>query len=162
MDLFDLAIASKLSGDGGGGGGMTLLQTVDCGHLKTSSTSATDTGISADVDVTGYDELVSVSVSNATDTGYHKATIAFTTIYGSNRNSPNRNYALLNGIVFKITSTGYQTASAPQGVWAVINGIADGIATVNVNMRYNSTNTGTIDGDYTLYLYGIDGLSFVK
>lgn len=152
----------KSSGGGGGGGGangFTLLKTVDLGHIQTSSTSATDTGITTEVDVKGYDLLVSVAVSNAEGNGYHKMSVVASTIYGSNRDNKNRNAAMLGGVVFQKISTGYQTASAPQGVWAIINSIADDIASIKVNMRYNSANTGTVNADYTLYLYGIDGVS---
>lgn len=163
MDLFDLAIASKLSGGGGGGGGdfATLLKTWDVGHIKHTATSATDLGQETTVNVEGYDVLLSVAVSDSTDNAYHVLSVVSNNLYGSYRDIPSKSYTTANGPIFKRTSSGYQTTSNMQGVWGAVTGVTDNIATVKLYGRFNSTNTGTIDANYTVYLFGLDFSKFI-
>lgn len=157
MDLFDLAIAKKLSGGGGGGGSgiATLLATKDMGHLQTTSSSDVDTGVSVDVDLTGYDMLLAIAVNSERKSGYHFASGILSSVYGSPRTKANRSFSTTGGMVIKGTSSGFDSATLAYGVAGRISAIDGNIATVNVYIRANSS-TGTVNGDYTLYLYGIN------
>ena len=143
-----------------GGGIGTLLKTTSLGSLSTSSTSATDTGKT--MTLTGYNDydllIVDVSVDSVTN-GRHTSTVSTVWLAGtSNVNTKNTYNVGSNKWNSKVSSSG--TASTRQGTTAY--GIYANSATVSGSTmtlafyyRYNSNNTGTINGNYTARVYGV-------
>lgn len=150
---------------GGGGSGIgTLLNTTALGSFSTSSTTATDTN--KDVTVTGingYDLLiVETSVDtkvasrhscttkliwllNSTTLGTVSSATIATATWNSKQASGNTN----------ATTRANTTAYGIYPYDCSISTSNSGTATMNMYIRYNSTQTGTINGSYTTRVYGV-------
>ena len=145
---------------GGGGSGLTLLGTSTLGSLSTSSTSATDTGKSFTINsVTNYDVLiVDISVGTVTNSR-HIGTISMVYLTGtSNVNTKNTVAVGSNKWNIKAGSTGTKStrqSSTAYGVYINTGTLNNGNITMTVYYRYNSNNTGTINGSYTAHVYGL-------
>lgn len=148
---------------GGGSGGLTLLQTTSLGTLSTSATSATDTGktisIATTTGFTGYDVLVvDISVDTPTN-GRHTSTVSFVFLTGtSNVNTKNTVAVGSNKWNSKLSSSGTGSTRQSSSAYGIyINGAtaSDTALTMTIYYRYNSNNTGTINGSYTARIYGV-------
>lgn len=145
---------------GGGGSGLTLLKSTSLGTLSTTSTSATDTGKS--MTVTGYNDydvlVVDVSVDTATN-NRHTSTVSFVILTGTSNVTTKNTYTVgSNKWNSKLSSSG--TASTRQstsayGIYANAATVSGTTMTITFYYRYNSTNTGTINGSYTARVYGL-------
>ena len=145
---------------GGGGSGLTLLKSASLGTLSTTSTSATDTGKS--MTVTGYNDydvlVVDVSVDTATN-GRHTSTVSFVILTGTSNVTTKNTYTVgSNKWNSKLSSSG--TASTRQstsayGIYANSATVSGTTMTIPFYYRYNSNNTGTINGSYTARVYGL-------
>lgn len=169
MGFYDILLAKKLSGNGGGGGGgsdkITLLKTQDLGHIQYSSTSAGYVGDTT-IQLSGLDEydmlLLCVYNTDTPTSGYHKSTVSVIQLIASNSaNISKENYAVNayqnakygTGGNWGITSTNVGVyGGTPNGGNAKIS---YGNATIGILAKYNSTNTGTINGNYIAKVYGI-------
>ena len=151
---------------GGGSGGLTLLGTSSLGTLSTSSTSATDTGKSFTINsVTDYDVLVcDISVDTVTN-GRHIGTITMVYLTGtSNVNTKNTAAVGSNKWNIKVNSSGTKStrqSSTAYGVYVNAATLSSGNITCTVYYRYNSNNSGTINGDYTAHVYGLKLVDYV-
>lgn len=160
---FYTAAGTRTQGTASGGGGsdrLVLLQTTSLGSLSTSSTSATDTGKSISVSgASGYDLLiVEVSVDSITN-GRHVASGAIIMLTGTS-NFPTRDAANILNYRWncKVSSAGaYSTrqSTTAYGVYPYGCTLSNGTATITLYMRYNNTQTGTINGTYTARVYGL-------
>lgn len=141
----------------------TLLATSSLGTLSTSSTSATDTGktvtLASSTNWGDYDLLVvDISVDSVVN-GRHTSTVSLVLLTGtSNVNTKNTYTVGSNKWNSKLGSTG--TASTRQsttayGVYVNSASVSSGTLTLPIYYRYNSTNTGTLNGTYTARVYGI-------
>lgn len=145
---------------GGGGSGLTLLKTTSLGTLSTSSTSAADTGKSMTVtDYNDYDLLiVDVSVDSVVN-NRHTSTVSLIFLTGTSNVTTKNTYAVgSNKWNSKCGSTG--TASTRQsttayGIYAYSATVSNNTMTIPFYYRYNSNNTGTINGTYTARVYGV-------
>ena len=145
---------------GGGGSGLTLLKTTSLGTLSTSSTSAADTGKS--MTVTGYNDydllIVDVSVDSVTNSR-HTSTVSLIFLTGTSNVTTKNTYTVgSNKWNSKRGSTG--TASTRQsttayGIYANSATVSNNTMTIPFYYRYNSNNTGTINGTYTARVYGV-------
>ena len=152
---------------GGGGSGIgTLLATKSLGTISTSSTSATDTGQTVSVsNINSYDILL-VITSVATQTnGRHVATGSLIWLTGSSSvsNKDNNNIATARWNAKKSSAGTMSTRSSTTayGIYPYTVSIADGNATIKMYQRYNSTQTGTINGNYTTKVYGIKAVDLL-
>jgi len=151
---------------GGGGGGLTLLGTSTLGSLSTSSTSATDTGKSFTINsVTDYDVLVvDISVDTVTN-NRHIGTISMVYLTGtSNVNTKNTVAVGSNKWNIKVNSSGTKStrqSSTAYGIYINAGTLNNGNITMTVYYRYNSNNTGTINGSYTAHVYGLKLVDYV-
>lgn len=145
---------------GGGGSGLTLLGTSTLGSLSTSSTTATDTGKSFTINsVTDYDVLVvDISVGTVTNSR-HIGTISMVYLTGtSNVDTKNTVAVGSNKWNIKAGSTGTKStrqSTSAYGVYINAGTLNNGNITLTVYYRYNSNNTGTINGSYTAHVYGL-------
>lgn len=148
------------SGGGGGGSGMTLLKTTSLGALQTSSTSAADTGKT--MTVTGYNDydalVVDVSVDTPTN-GRHTSTVSFVLLTGSSNVNTKSTYTVgSNKWNSKLSSSGTgstRQSTSAYGVYVNAATVSGSTMTLTFYYRYNSTNTGTINGSYTARVYGL-------
>ena len=151
------------TGSGGGGGGLTLIQTTSIGSLTTSSTSAQDTGKTVScASTTGWANydllLVDISVDTKTN-GRHTSTVTPVILTGtSNVNTKNTYTVGSNKWNSKLSSSG--TASTRQsttayGVYINAASVSSNTLNMTVYYKYNSNNTGTLNGTYTARVYGI-------
>ena len=158
---------AKVTGTNSGGGGtdkIKLLQTTTIGSVSTSSTSASDTEktitLASTTNFTDYDMLiVAIGVDTHTN-GRHLCSIGFVFLTGTSNINTKNTYAVGSNVWnTKLSSSGTQSSrqsSTKYGVYA--NGASvgnDGKMTITVYKRYNSNNTGTINGSYTARVYGV-------
>ena len=165
---FLLANGSEATGtaSGGGGSGLTLLGSLAVGSISTTSTTDTDTGKTITVKgIYDYDLLicqcsVDTKVNNrhlcTTRLCWLTASSAIGTKDGSGMATATWNVKLSsNG-----TATSRQSTTA-YGIYAKAATISagstgdNGQAVITIYRRYNSTQTGTINGSYTMRVYGV-------
>lgn len=145
---------------GGGGGGPTLLGTKSLGTISTSSTTATDTGQTMSVSgINGYDLLVIETSVNTKTNNRHAATVQAVWLTASSAIGT-KNGATIATATWncKLSSTGTATSRAnttKYGIYANGVTISSGTASITIYQRYNSTQTGTINGSYTMRVYGM-------
>lgn len=143
----------------GSSSNFTLLGTKSLGTISTNSTTDTDTGQT--LVLTGwndYDLLVCECSVNTKTNGRHAETTRLAWLTASS------NISTKNGCTFatathntKLSSNGTATArsnTTAYGVYAKAGTISGSNLTLTIYQRYNSTATGTINGNYTLRVYG--------
>jgi len=148
------------SSGGGGGSGLTLLSTYAFGSFSGSATSATNTNKS--MTVTGYNDydvlIVDVSV-NSTTNGRHTSTVSFVMVTGQSNVTTKDTYAVAsNKWNSKLSSSGTATtrqSTSAYGIYAYSASVSGSTMTIPFYYRYNSNNTGTINGTYTARVYGL-------
>ena len=160
---FYTAAGVRTAGTNSGGGGtsnFTLLGSKSVGTISTSSTTDTDTGQT--LVLTGwndYDLLIcECSVDTKTNNRHACSTRLAWMTASSNVNTK-------NGCTFatatwncKLSSSGVATtrsSTTAYGVYAKAGTISGSNLTLTIYQRYNSTQTGTINGSYTLRVYGV-------
>ena len=145
---------------GGGGSGLTLLATLSMGTISTSSTQAANTNKSISVSgINSYDALVVETSVNTKTNSRHAATIGFIWLTASSavgtKDAGTIATAKWN---CKLSSTGTATtrsSTTAYGIYPYSVTISNGTATIPMYQRYNSTQTGTINGTYTARVYGL-------
>lgn len=159
----------KLTGTNSGGGGSSnfvLLATQSVGSVSTSSTTASDTGVTITAKgVYAYDLLVCECSVNTTTNNRHTCTTRLVWLTASS-NISTKDAGTFATATWneKLSSNGTATTrsnTTAYGVYA--NGITlsagstgdNGQAVITIYRRYNSTYTGTINGTYTMRVYGV-------
>lgn len=153
-------VRTQGTASGGGGSGLTLLKTTSLGTLSTSSTSATDTGKT--MTVTGYNDydvlVVDVSVDSVTN-GRHTSTVSMVYLTGTSAVTTKNTYAVGgNKWNSKLSSSGTgstRQSTSAYGVYVNAATVSSNTMTLTFYYRYNSNNTGTINGTYTARVYGL-------
>lgn len=154
-------VKTQGTASGGGGGVGTLLNTTSLGTISTSSTSATDTGKSLSVSgINSYDLLIVETSVNTVTNNRHTATVCLIFLTASS-NVSTKNGAGLATMAWnsKISSSGVTTTrqgTTKYGIYANSCTVSNGTATIPMYQRYNSTSTGTINGNYTARVYGVN------
>lgn len=146
--------------EGSGGGGMTLLKSTSLGTLTTSSTSAADTGKT--MTVTGYNDydvlVVDVSVDSPAN-NRHTSTVSMVYLTGTSNVSTKNTYAVgSNKWNSRLGSTGTgstRQSTTAYGIYVNAATVSSSTMTLTFYYRYNSNNTGTINGTYTARAYGL-------
>lgn len=153
----------NVSGTGGIG---TLLSSTSLGSISTSSTSATDTGKSLSVSgVNGYELLIVDCSVNTITNNRHTSTVSLIWLTASST-SATKNGATIATAKYntKISSSAVTTTRASTtayGIYANSCTISNGVATIPIYQRYNSTQTGTINGTYTAKVFGVKLLDLI-
>lgn len=145
---------------GGGGSGLTLLKTTSLGSISYSSTSAADTGKT--MTVTGYNDydvlIVDVSVDTNTNSR-HTSTVSMVYLTGTSNVGTKNTYAVgSNKWNSKLGSTGTgstRQSTTAYGIYVYSATVSSSTMTLVFYKRYNSNNTGTINGTYTARVYGV-------
>lgn len=145
---------------GGGGGIGTLLNTTSMGTQNTSSTTATDTGISLSVSgINDYDLLIVEASVDSVTNNRHTATVGLIFLTAGSTVGT-KNGATIATVKWnsKISSNGTTTTRAgttAYGIYPNSITVSNGTASIPMYRRYNSTSTGTINGSYTTRVYGV-------
>ena len=144
---------------GGGTSNFTLLGTKSVGTISTTSTTDTDTGQT--IVLTGwndYDLLVCECSVNTTTNNRHTCSTRLAWLTGTS-NVTTKNTCTFATATWnsKRSSSGTATTrsnTTPYGVYAKAGTISGTNLTLTIYQRYNSTQTGTINGSYTMRVYG--------
>ena len=161
MDLIREALLGGSGGGGGGGGdALTLLKTESLGAISVTSTSSVNLNKTVTMEgILGlYDALVYEVRAAEKKQGYHYSTkgIIWGTLSGGvadYQNVPHK----LNASVDNSGNTNLKSSSTVYGVFSDGAPVKSGQdVTLSLWGKYNSTHTLTIDGDYTIYVYGLN------
>lgn len=138
----------------------TLLQTTSLGTVSTSSTSAVDMEKTVSVsNVDAYDALLVETSVDTVVNGRHTCTCAWIWLTATTSVSEKSGATIATAKQnMKISSGGVTTVRASTtayGVYPNACTISDGDASLDMYMRYHSTQTGTINNDYTTRVYGL-------
>ena len=152
-------ITTGTASGGGGGNSLTLLGTTDLGTISTSSTSATDTGKTVVANgASSYDLLVVITSCTKTNSR-HWATIGLIELYNSTDATSTASSNISgNKYNYKVSSSGTvqsRCGTTAYGIYPNSCTWSNGKATIVLYMRYNSTSSGTINGDYVTNVYGL-------
>lgn len=152
---------------GGGGSGLTLLGTQAVGTINTSSTTDTDTGKSITVKgIYNFDLLICECSVDTKTNGRHACSTRLCLLTASSAigTKDGATFATATWNV-KLSSGGTATSrsnTTPYGVYAKAATVSagntgdNGQAVITIYRRYNSTQTGTINGAYTMRVYGVN------
>ena len=158
MDLFELAVASKLAGGGGGGGGgssYTLLEEKEYEITYSSTSKATIETITVPEAWTSAKMILVSSRDKAGKrNGYYLGTDAII----CNTRPVNEHTSAFTSFLYAVYS--YDAS----GYFQISSGIGGGIfadqissdGTIRLRKQYNSSSTLTIDGTYTVKIYALD------
>ena len=147
---------------GGSGPALTLISTTSLGTLSTSNTSATDTtkslSLASSTNFTDYDLLVVDISVNSTTNGRHTSSVSFILITGTSNVATKNTYAVASNVWnSKLSSSGVAStrqSSTKYGIYVNSATVSNNTMTIPIYYRYNSNNTGTINGSYTARVYG--------
>lgn len=166
MDLIREALLGGSGGGGGGGGGIAeLIKTQSLGTLSTTSTTEVNTGLTISVpNANVYDILIVLTKAKESAVDYHIGTATFLCL---NKQTFNGILNITNVTTIKnkyVMSYRHNTngdyirsssGSTEYGVYVKNTSYTDNIDVSTVYMKYNSTESGTINGDFDAYVYGI-------
>ena len=146
-----------------------LISTTSLGHLATTATSNTDMGTSIKIsksDINTYDVIIAILKSDAVTLGYNRATVCTLTCYGNPYSLSASLDSAGRALNFVKTNDGYKSVGGAASIYGIFPGPtisydSDGDATLPITGRYSSSYTGTIDGNYTAYLYGLTYGDFI-
>lgn len=156
---------SLVTGTSSGGGGtdhLTKIATKSLGTISTSSTSAADTGQT--LAVTGfdaYDMLICICYTPTHTNSRHVATIRVINFSATSTTATKTGTSIANSTQhFRLSSSTLvqRSGTTPYGVYvnaATISTSTPRTLTLTIYQRYNSTSSGTINGSYTLDVYGV-------
>lgn len=158
IDVAEYATVSVNVSSGGGIG--TLLTTYSVGQYSTSSTQATNMNKSFTVSgYNGYDALIVETSVNTKTNGRHAATVAWIFLTASTAQGTKDGTSIAgNKWNCKLSSNGTATTRAgttAYGIYPYSASISNSTLTISLYSRYNSTSTGTINGNYTTRVYGV-------
>ena len=158
----------NITGTYGGGGGMgTLLGTLSVGTVSTTSTSASDTGKSITVKgIYDYDLLICECSVDTKTNGRHACTsrLCWLTAGTAIGTKDGATFATATWNV-KLSSSGTATSRSSTTAYGVYANAAtvsagstgdNGQAVITIYRRYNNSQTGTINGTYTMRVYGVN------
>lgn len=151
---------------GGGGNRLELLSTKSLGTISTTSTSEMDLGQTMTlnkVDYNDYEMLIVICSVDVRADDRHVGTITTSNLYNETElPSKNSVYQPTAKINYQLNSGKLQSRSSntAYGIYSKAY-ISGSTMTLTFYMKYNSTYTGTIDGDYTARVYGLKLLDLI-
>jgi len=137
-----------------------LLVTQSLGTINVTSTTAIDSGIDISVpNATTYDVLLVEIIRSAKSSGYHRRTLGMVFLTGTT-NITTKNTAAVgtnkwNSQMTSGTVESSRQSTAAYGIYPYSATISGTTVTIRLYERYNSTQTGTINGSYTCKVYGL-------
>ena len=156
-------VRTQGTSSGGGSSNFTLINTTSLGTLSTTATSATNTNktisLASSTGFTNYDALVvDISVDTKVN-GRHTSTVSIIFLTGTSSVSTKNTYTVVSNkwnskLNYSGTGSTRQSTSA-YGIYANSASVSNDTMSIPVYYRYNSNNTGTINGNYTARVYGV-------
>ena len=149
---------------------LDLLRTQSLGHIETSSTSETNTGLTTVFnsrdDFNDYEMLVVIVSADEEVNNSLIATVGTPLLYGdSNAHYKNSVYVPSATTNYKLNSDGSKMLSASNntsyGIY-VKGGLSGSTLTLTYYTKYSSLRTGTINGNYTARIYGLKLIDLVS
>lgn len=148
---------------GGGTDHLTKIATKSLGTISTSSTSASDTGQTLAVSgFDAYNMLIAICYTPTHTNGRHVATVRLINFSATSSTATKTGTSIATSTQhYKLSSSGTLTqrsGTTAYGVYvngATINTSTPRTLTLTIYQRYNSTSSGTINGSYTLDVYGV-------
>ena len=142
------------------GGSLPLLATQDVGSINSTSTSATDLNKSITVSgINAYDLLLVVTSVNSVVNNRHQATARLIWLTASSAIGTKDGASIANATWnVKVSSSGVKSSRSSNTAYGVYPNsctVSSGSATIPMYRRYNSSNTGTLNGTYTARVYGV-------
>lgn len=139
----------------------TLLATKSLGTISTNSTTATDTGQTVSVSgINGYDLLIVETSVDTKTNNRHASTMQCIWLTASSTIGTKSGSTIATATMNdKLSSSGTATSrssTTKYGIYVNSVSISNGSATLTMYQRYNSTQTGTINGSYTARVYGVN------
>lgn len=150
---------------GGGGGGIgTLIAEQALGTISITSNTDTDTGETVTVSgVDSYDFLI-VEISQSNDiNNRHMATVRAAVLTAPNGGAKTDVLLLSYPWNCRKAINGYATRaeSIAYGVYPYSANLSNGVVTFSIHKRYKSEYTGTVKGDYTARVYGVNLIDLI-
>lgn len=148
------------------GGVGTLLNTTSLGSISTSSTTAASVATVSVSGVNTYDLLIVDCSVNTETNNRHTSTVSVVFLTGSSNAATTKNGNVIATAKWnsKKNSSGthlsYQSTTA-YGIYVNSCSISSGTASLGIYRRYNSTQTGTINGTYTCRTYGVNLIDLI-
>lgn len=141
----------------------TKLATANLGTISTTSTSATNTNITLQVsDFDSYDMLVAIGYVTSRTNGRHVATIRLINLSATSTINTKTGVSISSSTQhYKLTTTGTlveNSGTTPYGVYvntASIYTSPSRYILLTIYKRYNSTSSGTVNGEYVMDVYGV-------
>lgn len=158
VDVTQYASADvNVSGGGGGDDSLTLLATQDLGTLSTTSTSAVaiDTHVVVP-NMNDYELLIVLCQRSESVFGYHVATLGFVSLTNPSGDFHTKQTTTALSPTINYRDTGddgiKSTQSNTTGIYPSYVSPSEG--KITLSMKYNSSRTTTINGNYTAKVYG--------
>lgn len=159
----DGTVTTGTSSGGGGSDRLTKLATKNLGTISTSSTSAADTGQT--LAVTGFDDydmLICIAHTSPHTNGRHVATVRLINLTATSNVDTKTGTGIATSTQhYKLSSSGVlscRVGTTPYGVYvnaATLSTSGTRTLTLAIYQRYNSTSTGTMNGNYVMDVYGV-------
>ena len=154
-------VLTQGTASGGGPSNFTLLGTKSLGTISTSSTTDTDTGQTIVIGSSAWNDYDLIVCECSVDTqtnGRHTCSTRLAWLTGTS-NVTTKNTCTFATATWnsKKSSSGTATtrsSTTAYGVYAKAGTISGTNLTLTIYQRYNSTQTGTINGSYTMRVYG--------
>ena len=148
---------------GGGSGIGDLLSTTIIGAYSTAVTSATNMNKNTvATNINGYDVLIVETSVDTTVANRHTGTVGLVFLTNSTDTSTKNASAIAtvkwNSKLSSSNITQTTSSTTAYGIYpnsCTITTASNGTATFPMYARYNSSRTGTINGDYTTRIYGV-------
>lgn len=157
-------VRTEGTNSGGGGSGIaTLLKSTSLGTMSTNGTSAADSGKSVTVTgINGYHALIVETAVDSVTNNRHMGTTRWIALAGTTNSDTVSGATVANATWnARISSSAVKTTRASTTAYGIypnsctITTTSNGTATIPLYWRYNSTQTGTINGSYTTRVYGV-------
>lgn len=138
-----------------------LLVTDSLGTLSTSSTTATTVKTISVSSLGFYDALVVNCTVNTRTNSRHYGTTSLIWLNASSNRLTKDGATIATAkqnirAGSNVTTNTVRSSTTAYGVYASACSISDGNASITISVRYNGTQTGTINGTYTARIYGIN------
>lgn len=156
-------LASLIVNVSGGGGIGDLLSTTNIGAYSTSTTSSTNMNIStAATNINAYDLLLVETSVDTKVANRHMATVGAVFLLNST-NADTKNASAIATVKWnaKLSSSSVTQTTSSTSAYGIypnsctITTASNGTATFPMYSRYNSTRSGTINGNYKTRIYGV-------
>lgn len=161
MDFFSYLLGKNMASSGGGGGGSnygwTLIKKEELTYSTTSTSAITATTLTCDKDkVYTKDKIIVVKIIDKAGprNGYFLGSYSFCINQRkANGGTDVYNSGTFINICLRYSGGKYYNPNSSYGLYV---GTVDREGNIPITAKYNSSNSGTIDGTYIIEVYALD------